>query len=86
MAKNVEYRVLQGLDYPPAKRAEAGDVVSDLPKDAISWLLADGVIALASETLSEEVEAEIESEIEVEDFASLAEDDLFAEEEEVDGV
>jgi len=86
MAKNVEYKVLQGLDYPPAKRAEAGDVVSDLPKDAISWLLADGVIALVGKTLPEEVEPEIEHEVEVENLASIAEDDLFAEEEEVDGV
>jgi hypothetical protein len=48
MAKNVEYKVLQGLDYPPAKRAEIGDVVSDLPKESISWLLASGVIKLNS--------------------------------------
>ena len=39
------YRVLQGIDYPPNKRAEIGAIVSDLPKESISWLLASGVIA-----------------------------------------
>lgn len=43
MAKN-DYKVLQGIDYPPNKRAEAGQVVSDLPKDAIPWLLESNVI------------------------------------------
>lgn len=43
MAKN-DYKVLQGIDYPPNKRAEAGQVVSDLPKDSIPWLLESGVI------------------------------------------
>lgn len=39
-----KYRVLVGLDYPPNKRAEAGDEVSDLPSSSITWLLADGLI------------------------------------------
>ena len=39
-----KYRVLVGLDYPPDKRAEAGDEVSDLPSSSITWLLADGLI------------------------------------------
>lgn len=43
MAKN-EYKVLQGIDYPPNKRAEAGQIVSDLPKDSIPWLLEGGII------------------------------------------
>jgi hypothetical protein len=43
MAKN-DYKVLQGIDYPPNKRAEAGQVVSDLPKDSIPWLLESGII------------------------------------------
>jgi hypothetical protein len=38
------YRVLTGLDYPPNKRAEIGDVVEDLPAQSIKWLLADGYI------------------------------------------
>lgn len=48
MAKNIEYKVVQGLDYPPNKRAEAGDVVTDLPKESISWLLASGAIRVNS--------------------------------------
>jgi len=43
MAK-FEYEVLVGIDYPPNKRAEAGDIVSDLPKDSITWLLESGII------------------------------------------
>ena len=38
------YRVLTGLDYPPNKRAEIGDIVEDLPAQSIKWLLADGLI------------------------------------------
>lgn len=59
MAKNVEYKILQGLDYPPNKRAEIGDVVSDLPKESISWLIASGVIAPVNETSSEKVVADV---------------------------
>jgi len=40
------YRVNQGIDYPPNKRAEVGDIVDDLPASAIKWLVADGVIEL----------------------------------------
>jgi hypothetical protein len=39
-----KYRVLQGIDYPPNKRAEAGAIVEDLPATAIKWLLEDGII------------------------------------------
>lgn len=44
MAKN-EYLVLKGIDYPPNKRVEVGDIVTDLPKDAIAWLLEDEAIS-----------------------------------------
>lgn len=39
-----KYRVLQGIDYPPNKRAEIGDVVEDLPPTSIKWLLESGAI------------------------------------------
>jgi hypothetical protein len=39
-----QYRALVGIDYPPNKRVEAGDIVTDLPGDAIKWLLEDGLI------------------------------------------
>ena len=43
-----KYRVLQGIDYPPNKRAEIGDVVEDLPATSIKWLLESGAIEDAS--------------------------------------
>jgi hypothetical protein len=55
MAKT-EYKVLKGIDYPPNKRAEIGAIVSDLPKESISWLLASGVI---TDDLKVEVPAEV---------------------------
>lgn len=39
-----KYRVLVGLDYPPAKRAEPGDVVGDLPESSVKWLRKQGLI------------------------------------------
>ena len=41
------YRVLIGLNYTVGKeerRAEEGDIVSDLPKSAIGWLIECGAI------------------------------------------
>lgn len=38
------YRVLNGLSYPPDKRAEVGDIVDDLPSKSIKWLTAKGHI------------------------------------------
>lgn len=42
--KPTKYRVLTGMNYPPNKRAEAGDVVTDLPDFAVSKLLHAGHI------------------------------------------
>lgn len=42
--ETAHYRVLTGLDYPPARRAEPGDVVNDLPEQSIKWLRAQGYI------------------------------------------
>ncbi len=39
-----KYRALVGLDYPPGKRAEAGDEVADLPDSSIKWLKRQGLI------------------------------------------
>lgn len=39
-----QYRAVVGLDYPPNKRAEAGDIVSDLPEKSVAWLLSSGFI------------------------------------------
>lgn len=47
-----KYRVLTGIDYPPNKRAEAGQVVEDLPAQSIKWLLESGLIEDASKPAS----------------------------------
>ena len=54
-----KYRVLQGIDYPPNKRAEIGDVVEDLPATSIKWLLDSGAIEDSSKP-AKKVEAKIE--------------------------
>jgi hypothetical protein len=54
-----QYRVLQGIDYPPNKRAEAGDVVTDLPPQSVKWLLESGVIEDTSKP-AKKVETPIE--------------------------
>ncbi len=72
-----QYRVLQGIDYPPNKRAEAGQVVSDLPPSSVKWLLESGIIEDASkpakkiEEPKEEPKAEpvVEAKAEVEEVA-----------------
>ena len=61
-----KYRVLVGLDYPPNKRAEAGDEVSDLPSSSITWLLADGLIEAVDGKASKKTVVAPEPEPEVE--------------------
>lgn len=39
-----KYKVLVGIDYPPNKRAEPGDIVDDLPSRSIKWLREGGMI------------------------------------------
>ena len=51
------YRVLAGIDYPPNKRAEIGDVIDDLAPQSIKWLLSAGVIEDSSKS-PKAVEAE----------------------------
>lgn len=38
------YRCLNGISYPKGKRAEKGDIVDDLPKESVKWLLEQGEI------------------------------------------
>lgn len=38
------YRVLNGLSYPPDKRAEVGAIIDDLPSKSVKWLLRKGHI------------------------------------------
>lgn len=44
-----QYRVLVGMDYPPGKRAEAGDTVADLPEQSVKWLSKQGLIEPAGQ-------------------------------------
>lgn len=46
-AAKPKYRVLVGMDYSD-HRAEAGDVVTDIPSVSIPWLLEQGCIELAT--------------------------------------
>jgi len=65
-----QYRALTGIDYPPDKRVEAGDLVSDLPEKSAKWLLDQGLIEL-SDGKAPKVEPviEIEPVVEVEPVA-----------------
>lgn len=58
-----QYRVLQGIDYPPNKRAEAGQVISDLPPQAIKWLLESGVIEDANKPAQPKEQPKVEAPI-----------------------
>lgn len=40
----VEYEVLIGLNYPPNRRAEPGDIVTDLPFGSKGFLTELGVV------------------------------------------
>lgn len=46
------YKVMVGMNCPPDKRFEPGDVVSDkdIPAKSIKWLTEDGVIVLQETT------------------------------------
>jgi hypothetical protein len=50
--------VLAGIDYPPSKRAEVGDLVSDLPAAQIKNLLEIGAIELVDGKSKVEVKVE----------------------------
>jgi hypothetical protein len=60
------YRLLTGLDYgKPSKRAEAGEVVSDLPPSSVTWLLEQNLVELVegkktAKAPAPTVEAELE--------------------------
>lgn len=57
-AQQPAYEVIVGLNYPPGRRVEPGEIVNDVPPESIEWLLAQGAIKLAMPTLGagEEVE------------------------------
>jgi len=55
-----QYRALVGIDYPPDKRVEAGDLVSDLPEKSITWLMAQGLIETADGKSSKKSAVKVE--------------------------
>lgn len=82
------YRALTGIDYPPGKRAEAGDIVDDLPGKSIKWLVACGAIEKADGSVwpkEEVVEEIIEEEAAEETVGEVVEEDE-TEEEDTSGV
>jgi len=75
-----QYRVLQGIDYPPNKRAEAGQVVSDLPPQSIKWLVESGIIEDASKPakkIEEPVVEESKEEPKAEPVVEAKEEEAF---------
>ena len=67
------YRVLQGIDYPPNKRAEAGKIVEDLPATSVKWLLDSGIIEDADKP-SKKIEEPVVEEPKVEPVAEVVEE------------
>lgn len=55
-----KYKVLVGIDYPPNRRAEIGDIVDDIPSKSIKWLREQGIIELADGTSAPVEEAPVE--------------------------
>lgn len=39
-----QYRALAGIEFPPDRRVEAGEVTGDIPSKSIKWLLEQGYI------------------------------------------
>jgi hypothetical protein len=66
------YKVLQGIDYPPNKRAEIGDVVEDIPAQSVKWLLDSGIIE-DSDKPTKKTEAPVVEEIQAEPVAKVEE-------------
>jgi hypothetical protein len=69
------YRVLQGIDYPPNKRAEAGEIVTDLPAQSVKWLLDSGIVEDADKPTTKIVEPVVE-ETKVEPVVEKAEEPI----------
>ena len=54
-----QYRAVVGIDYPPNKRVEAGEIVSDLPEKSAVWLLSSGMIEELNGKSSKKIKEEI---------------------------
>ena len=69
------YRVLQGIDYPPNKRAEAGKIVEDLPATSVKWLLESGIIEDADKPATK-IEEPVKEEPKVEPVVEKVEEPI----------
>ena len=67
------YRVLQGIDYPPNKRAEVGEIVTDLPAQSVKWLLDTGIVEDADKP-TKKTEQPVVEEPKVEPVAEIVEE------------
>ena len=67
------YRVLQGIDYPPNKRAEVGDIVEDIPAQSVKWLLDSGIIE-DTDKPAKKIEKSVVEEPKVEPVAEVVEE------------
>jgi hypothetical protein len=72
------YRVLQGIDYPPNKRAEAGEIATDLPAQSVKWLLESGIIEDADKPTNK-IEKSVVEEPKVEPVAEVVEEPVVEE-------
>lgn len=69
-----KYLVKQGLEYPPNRVVNAGEIVDDIPSRSIKWLREQGIIepadanakVVADEPVVEETPAAPEPQAEVE--------------------
>jgi hypothetical protein len=60
-----KYLVKTGLEFPPNRRVEAGDVIDDVPSKSIKWLREQGLIELVDSS-GKSVDAPIVEEVEPE--------------------
>lgn len=77
-----KYRLTTGLEYPPNRRAEAGDIVDDIPAKSVKWLREQGLIEPVDASAKAAVDVEVVEEpapvvVEVADVvdATKSEDD-----------
>jgi hypothetical protein len=66
------YRVLQGIDYPPNKRAEVGVIVEDIPAQSVKWLLDSNIIEDADKP-PKKIETPVVEEIQAEPVTKVEE-------------
>jgi hypothetical protein len=72
------YRVLKGIDYPPNKRAEAGEIATDLPAQSVKWLLESGIIEDADKPTNK-IEEPVVEETKAEPVAEVVEEPVVEE-------